>query len=990
MTERMAGEMAAGADGVSHEAIRVLLIDDQPITEKLVRRMLQGEADIELHYCQDPRQAVQMAERVRPTIILLDLVMPELDGMVLLERLRQHRVTSQTPIVMLSTEDNPQVKARAFAIGASNYLVKLPDRVEMVARLRYHARNFLRVTRKAHHKETCLDVLTSEAKGFWLIDVDTGTVFDVNETLCTVLEMEPREIIGRKPSEFVQGEDLDSLAVAMDWLPRPDKRVYEVYLLNRTHRKIYTRFCVTVSFNTLNRRAVAAFTFVNPVHWLTNRPTEHHLQFRLLSETIPGMIWMADSRGNRIYFNPGWLEFTGRILEQEMDDGWQNGVHPDDLPMVLENVGGGTSTMAESFSMEYRLRSRDGAYRWVFEIGLPHFTQQRDQVIGYTGSCIDITERKRVEEQLQRFNQDLEAKIAERTVQLVHEIEVRKQAEQQERQMRQAKGLISRLLRIALRRIPLQQQLERALETIIDSEFFSLQRMGCIALHDQVNGGWVPVGACDRCVSLPAGYAPVAPDMLSSSIGFENGVYTIPIASGDVVLGVLQLVVGAGYVSEPFHQEILVDMANALFTIIDRKQKEQFEKEKLAAEAANQAKSAFLATMSHEIRTPMNAILGLGELLLETPLNEEQRHMVTVSHQAGTALLSLINDILDLSKIEANQFDLECLRFDLPAMVQETVDIFSLQAHEKGVELQCWVDPAVARWMLGDPGRLRQVLLNLCSNALKFTATGTVAVGVHDKGECVDGSQWIEFSVADTGIGVRVDKLDAIFEPFVQADSSTTRMYGGTGLGLSICRRLVDRMRGTIWVTSVPDEGSLFQFMVPLMPMCRDDLVGSEGQAGKGTADAVRHAEMWPVPAPRSLDLLLVEDAEDNQFLIQAFLKHTPHRLTVARDGLEGVETFMAGHYDVVLMDIQMPRMDGYEATRRIRAWETARGRFPPSRIVALTAHALRDVVELARDAGCDDYLAKPVRKKDLLELVDRYAREPTAGPQRDTGGKMP
>jgi PAS domain S-box-containing protein len=525
----------------------------------------------------------------------------------------------------------------------------------------------------------------------------------------------------------------------------------------------------------------------------------------------------------------------------------------------------------------------------------------------------------------------------------------------------------------------------------------------------------------------------------------------------------------------------------------------ELERAKAAAEKANLAKSDFLSSMSHEIRTPMNAILGLADMLWESQLDAEQTRYVEVFRRAGASLLVLINDILDLSKIEAGHLDLERVEFDLEEVVNQAMELTGVRARAKGILLVSHLAPGLATALIGDPTRLRQILLNLLGNAVKFTESGEVVLAVRNRESGNPGE--IEFAVSDTGVGIAPEKLETIFDDFTQADASTTRKYGGTGLGLGISRRLVESMNGRLTATSSPGEGSTFRFnaqfnlappqssrRVPvelqdlhsrrvlviddnatnclilsetlntwglesevfglpqkaldslaaamageqpyslaLLDSCMPGMDGFEaaaeirriapglpivmltsdprpsdtarrkeaglsgyavkpvkrGELLRLMCDALQPREGREQPAPGSenrretgpvapLRILVAEDSPDNRLLVQVYLKGSPHQLTFAEDGRTAVDRVATDCFDLILMDMQMPVMDGLTATRAIRALERERGTAAIP-IIALTANARPQDVEMSRSAGCNYHLSKPISKHKLLTAIEEY-----------------
>ncbi|MDA8430401.1 MAG: ATP-binding protein [Geobacteraceae bacterium] len=392
------------------------------------------------------------------------------------------------------------------------------------------------------------------------------------------------------------------------------------------------------------------------------------------------------------------------------------------------------------------------------------------------------------------------------------------------------------------------------------------------------------------------------------------------------------------------------------------------------AQAASRAKTEFLANMSHEMRTPLNSIIGGAEYLEFAGLTPDQQRCLEMIRRSGDSLLLLVNDLIDLSRIEAGQFELLHNEFNLADTLETVARMLSLEANRKQLDFSLQMSPDLPQVVIGDQARLQQILVNLLANAIKFTGNGGTVTVSAQTGHVEDGSVQVTFVVRDTGIGIEANKIDMIFETFAQADSSITRRFGGSGLGLAISRRLVETMGGAFQVESVPGIGSSFAFSIRFaLPGC-SQLVAPQSTTGAATRETSDYCTIEEQPATGPPHILLVDDSLENRELMRLLLSRQPLILDEAYNGREAVDLFEQNNYALILMDIQMPIMDGYTATRMMRRIEERRLR-RRTPIVALTAHAYEADIRRCIEAGCDDHIAKPFKKKVLLQCLARHIR---------------
>ncbi len=674
----------------------------------------------------------------------------------------------------------------------------------------------------------------------------------------------------------------------------------------------------------------------------------HHQaeQHRLLTDALPQIVWVANRDGGLNHFNRRYCEYTGLSEEMSMDWGWKAIVHPDDLPGCLEAWSRALREEC-TFEVEYRLRrGSDGAYRWH----LGRAVLMRDElgnVVQWLGTCTDIDDQKRADEAL-RQSEERYRSLVRASPQIVWVANATGRLEADLPEWRAATG----------------------------QTFEQLRGVGWLnALHDEdrprVEAAWhqaiaahTPFDARFRAHTPEGGwrnYHARAVPIFNRDGSVREWIGT----ASDVTEH--QLAEEALRQAHAYLEERVGERTQQLSDANDQLQRQVAERRQIEAELAEardaavrsaRMKSQFLANMSHEIRTPMNGVIGMTALLMETPLTEEQRDYVETIRQSGDGLLTIINDILDFSKIEAGRLAFEEADFDLAPAVRGVIELLNKNARAKAIDLNSLVLDGVPPRLRGDVGRLRQVMLNLLSNAVKFTpAGGRVLLRVSRQAE-TEADATLLFQVIDTGVGVAEDIQRTLFQPFMQADGSMTRRYGGTGLGLAICKQLVGLMHGEIGIESKMGEGSTFWFTVRL-------------EKAKTAAAAAPAAPV--APAFAGVHLLVVEDNSVNQKVLLRQLSKLGCTADVVGNGQEAIMACASRRYDIVLMDCQMPEMDGFQATRELRTQQKKQNDGHRMAIVALTANALTGDRDKCIEAGMDDYVSKPVKAEQLTAMLEKW-----------------
>ncbi len=742
------------------------------------------------------------------------------------------------------------------------------------------------------------------ASDAFFLQGDGGTILDVNRRACESLGYTRDELVGKTPFEFDPdltlamleefGRSLDAgESVAFDTRHRrKDGSVFPVEVRAKAFWEGERRFTVSLARDVTDRkRAEQAL-----------RLSEQ--RYRSLVEATAAVVWTMAANGLAESEQPSWSAFTGQSTDQLAGWGWLDAIHPDDRAHTFEDWSTAVATCS-LYQVEYRVRRHDGEYRNMLTRGVPILGGD-GEIHEWFGTCVDITDLKRAEESVRESEERFRGTFENAAVGIAHN------------------DVTGRFLRVN--------------ETFCDIIGYTRDELLTKTWQDITYPG-----------DLAASLALYSPLMRGESLSFSLEKRYLRKDRSFVWIDV----------SVSLQRDAAGLPAYAIAMVQDISERKRLEGDlrqaKEGAEAANRAKDEFLANVSHEIRTPMNAILGMTELALDTPLTDEQRQYLKTVKSAADSLLGLINDLLDFSKIEAGKLELDLADFSLRAVLGDTLRALAIRAHKKGLELISYVQSGVPDALVGDAGRLRQSLLNLVGNAIKFTEEGEVVVRVEVASDSVpDGEVGLHFTVTDTGIGIPPEKQETIFRAFEQEDTSTTRKYGGTGLGLTIASRLVALMGGRITVESQPGRGSTFGFTARF---------GRQPHQPEPVACS-------PVLL-RNLHVLLVDDNVTNRRILEEWLRGWQMEPAAVGDGLAALDALWAAAaaarpFALVLLDARMPDTDGLSLAVKIRR----RRELSAARIILLTSGDRPRDPALARELRIDAHLLKPVQQDELLKTI--------------------
>ncbi|MDM8544087.1 response regulator [Desulfococcaceae bacterium HSG9] len=957
---------------------RILIVDDMPENLHLLTDILKQKQYI-IRQLRMGKMVMPSVLKMPPDLILLDIKMPGMNGYEVCKQLKADARTSDIPVIFISAMKKTADKVKAFSVGGVDFIIKPFQAEEVLARVETHItlRNAQKRLEKQNlqlkeeiaerrRMQTQLQKLSraveQSANSVVITDLD-GKIEYVNPAFSETTGYSREEAVGNNP-RVLKSDKHPPMFYANMWRTISKGNVWQGELLNK--RKNGELYWEHANISPVKNRAGKITHYVAVKDNITKRKEIEELllasekKYRELVQNANSIIIRMTPQGKITFFNDFAQRFFGYSEDEILGRNAMGTIIPEteSTGRDLETIIGIIKRCPEQYRYNENENMRSNGERVWIAWSNNSIRDNHENFIEILCIGNDITDKKRSEEALQKSNDDLTARVGELAM-LNHISKIISKGPDLYTALDTVIQEVGRLFDAKGASIALLNEME-GLEMTIVAHFKTVEdetsmvnyKLPYTPVTEQIvlKGKSVVISDASTDIRLK----PVRELLLSRGI---RSLMVVPLKTPGKIIGVI--IVSRGQkdrVFTPSKVKLVETIAGHLSAAIENVYLlEKAQKAREEAESANRAKSQFLANMSHEIRTPMNSVLGFLELTLDdSPLTEFQRRNLETVHGSAKSMLALLNDILDLSKLESGKLELENCSFELVKMMKDALRTLQLKAREKGLAVSLDIHPDLPPNFVADASRLRQILINLVGNAVKFTAKGRIHVSVAPWKE----EDFLHFSVFDTGIGIAPEKLKIIFSPFIQADGSTSRKFGGTGLGTTISKQLAELMGGRIWVESEPGKGSTFHFIVRMQATMQ---ITDENQC-----------RMNKKPFPRlqrCFKILLAEDIEQNIRLVKIVLERRGHTIIVARNGHEAVDAFVRDkNFDVILMDVHMPEMDGLEAARTIRGME----KDDRISIIALTASMMKKERAACIEAGMDDVVGKPVDFDELLTVMER------------------